>query len=115
MVFPTHGYRGATLWSPCPCAIPSGDALVGRRLVLTLAPGVDFDLDLVNARIRDGTKGKITPERRCKNSKPVVQLLQNRTSTFTKLKVLQEQEHLKITLENLSKTLFNPSSHTESV
>ena len=26
-----------------------------RRLVLTLAPGVDFDLDLVNARVRDGT------------------------------------------------------------
>ena len=67
MVFPTHGYRGATLWSPCPCAIPSSDALVGRRLhlgdalpwqrlVLTLALGVDFDLDLVNARIRDGTQ-----------------------------------------------------------
>jgi len=28
-----------------------------RRLVLTLTPGVDFDLDFVNARIRDGTKG----------------------------------------------------------
>ena len=26
-----------------------------RRLVLTLTPGVDFDLDLVNARIRNGT------------------------------------------------------------
>ena len=26
-----------------------------RRLVLTLTPGVDFDLDFVNARIRDGT------------------------------------------------------------
>ena len=27
----------------------------GRRLVLTLTLGVDFDLDFVNARIRDGT------------------------------------------------------------
>ena len=27
-----------------------------RRLVLTLTPGVDFDFDFVNARIRDGTK-----------------------------------------------------------
>jgi len=26
-----------------------------RRLVLTLTPGVDFDLDFVNARIQDGT------------------------------------------------------------
>ena len=26
-----------------------------RRLVLTLTSGVDFDLDLVNARVRDGT------------------------------------------------------------
>ena len=26
-----------------------------RRLVLTLTPDVDFDLDFVNARIRDGT------------------------------------------------------------
>ena len=26
-----------------------------QRLVLTLTPGVDFDLDFVNARIRDGT------------------------------------------------------------
>jgi len=26
-----------------------------QRLVLTLTPGIDFDLDLVNARIRDGT------------------------------------------------------------
>ena len=26
-----------------------------RRLVLTLTHGVDFDLDFVNARIRDGT------------------------------------------------------------
>jgi len=26
-----------------------------RRLVLTLTPGVDFDFDFVNARIRDGT------------------------------------------------------------
>ena len=26
-----------------------------QRLVLTLTPGVDFDLDLVNARVRDGT------------------------------------------------------------
>ena len=73
MVFPTHGYRGAVLWSPCPCAIPSGDALVGRRLhlfdalpwrrlVLTLTPAVDFDLDLVNARIRDGTEIKVVVE-----------------------------------------------------
>ena len=27
-----------------------------RRLVLTLTPGVDFDLDLVNTWIRDGTQ-----------------------------------------------------------
>jgi len=27
-----------------------------QRLVLTLTPGVDFDLDFVNARIRDNTK-----------------------------------------------------------
>ena len=27
----------------------------GRRLMLTLTPDVDFDLDFVNARIRDGT------------------------------------------------------------
>jgi len=27
-----------------------------QRLALTLTPGVDFDLDLVNARIRDGTQ-----------------------------------------------------------
>jgi len=27
-----------------------------QRLVLTLTPGVDFDLDFVNARIRDGTQ-----------------------------------------------------------
>ena len=27
-----------------------------RRLVLTLTSGVDFDLDFVNARIRDGTQ-----------------------------------------------------------
>ena len=27
-----------------------------RRLVLILTPGVDFDLDFVNARIRDGTQ-----------------------------------------------------------
>ena len=26
-----------------------------RRLVLTLTPGVNFDLDFLNARIRDGT------------------------------------------------------------
>jgi len=26
-----------------------------RRLVLTLTPDVDFDIDFVNARIRDGT------------------------------------------------------------
>ena len=26
-----------------------------RRLMLTLSPDVDFDLDFVNARIRDGT------------------------------------------------------------
>jgi len=26
-----------------------------RRFVLTLTPGVDFDLDFVNARLRDGT------------------------------------------------------------
>jgi len=26
-----------------------------QRLVLTLTPGVDFDLDLVNARVWDGT------------------------------------------------------------
>jgi len=32
-----------------------GVSLPRRRLVLTLTPGVDFDLDLVNARIRDGT------------------------------------------------------------
>ena len=30
MVFPTHGYRGAALWSPCPCAIPSWRHPVGR-------------------------------------------------------------------------------------
>ena len=29
-----------------------------QRLALTLTPGVDFDLDLVNARIRDGTELK---------------------------------------------------------
>ena len=61
------------------------------------------------------SKGKITPERRCKNSKSVVQLLQNCTGTFTKIKVFLKQAHLKIPLENLSKTLFNPSSHTENV
>jgi len=27
-----------------------------RRLMLTLTPDVDFDLDFVNARIRDGTQ-----------------------------------------------------------
>jgi len=27
-----------------------------RHLVLTLSPGVDFDLDFINARIRDGTQ-----------------------------------------------------------
>ena len=27
-----------------------------RRLVLSLTPGVDFDLDFLNARIRDGTQ-----------------------------------------------------------
>ena len=81
-VFPTHGYRGTTLWLPCFSTVWSGDALVGRRLhlgdalpwrrlflvtlalsvssprrrlVLTLTPGVDFDLDLVNSRVRDGT------------------------------------------------------------
>ena len=27
-----------------------------RRLVLNWTPGVDFDLDLINARIRDGTQ-----------------------------------------------------------
>ena len=32
-----------------------GDALPRRRLVLTLTPGVDFELDFVNARIRDDT------------------------------------------------------------
>ena len=30
--------------------------------MLTLTPGVDFDLDFVNARIRDGTKLKETVE-----------------------------------------------------
>jgi len=60
-------------------------------------------------------KGKITPEKKMQELKPVVQLLQNRTSTFTKIKVFLEQAHLKIPLENLSKTQFNPSSHTESV
>jgi len=59
--------------------------------------------------------GKITPERRCKNSKPVVQLQQNHTSTFTKIKALLEQAHLKICLRNLSKTHSNPSSHKENV
>ena len=29
-----------------------------QRLVLTLTPRVDFDLDLVNARVRDGTRPK---------------------------------------------------------
>ena len=93
MVFPTHGYRGETLWLPCFCDIwpwrrPTwvtpwlGDAFTWvtpylddasfrrrpasamlalgvssprRRLMLTLTPRVDFDLDFVNARIRDGT------------------------------------------------------------
>ena len=32
-----------------------------RRLVLTLTSGVDFDLDLVNARVWDGTRTKVTP------------------------------------------------------
>ena len=34
MVFPTHGYRGTTLWLPCFYTVWSGDALVGRRLDL---------------------------------------------------------------------------------
>ena len=29
--------------------------------MLTLTPGVDFDLDLVNARVRDGTIAKMFP------------------------------------------------------
>ena len=33
-----------------------------RRLVLTLTPGIDFDLDFVNARIRDGTRGFLIKE-----------------------------------------------------
>jgi len=32
-----------------------GVSSLRRRLVLTLTPGVDVDLDFVNARIRDGT------------------------------------------------------------
>ena len=35
-----------------------GASLPRRRLVLTLTPGVDFNLDLVNIRIRDGTSIK---------------------------------------------------------
>ena len=35
-----------------------------RRLVLTLTPGVDFDLDFVNARIRDGTQAPPVLSRR---------------------------------------------------
>ena len=49
MVFPTHGYRGAALWSPCPCVIPSwrrpisatpylGDAFSWRGLYLASPP-----------------------------------------------------------------------------
>ena len=34
MVFPTHGYRGTTLWLPCFYTVWPGDALVGRRLHL---------------------------------------------------------------------------------
>ena len=34
MVFPTHGYRGTTLWLPCFSNVWSGAALVGRRLHL---------------------------------------------------------------------------------
>ena len=67
MVFPTHGYRGATLRLPCFCDIlpwrrPAwamlalGVASPGRRLMLTFSPDVDFDLDFVNARIRDDTQ-----------------------------------------------------------
>ena len=56
-------------------------------------------------------KGKITPERRCKNSKPVAQLQQNRTSTFTKIKALLEQSHLKIFLKNLQKLIQSFLSH----
>jgi len=57
-------------------------------------------------------KGNITPERICKNSKTVAQLQQNSTSTFTKIKALLEQAHLKIFLKNLSKTHSNTSSRT---
>jgi len=32
-----------------------GVSSLRRRLMLTLTPGVDFDFDFVNARIRDGT------------------------------------------------------------
>jgi len=36
--------------------LPLGVSSPRRRLVLTSTPGVDFDLDFVNARIRDGTQ-----------------------------------------------------------
>ena len=70
MVFPTHGQLGSSAVVTLPLchsilATPSwaapylgdallGDALPGRRLTLATLY-VDFDLDFVNARVRDGT------------------------------------------------------------
>ena len=95
MVFPTHGYRGTTLWLPCFSTVWSGDTLVGRRLhlgdalpwrrlflvtlalsvsspmrrlVLTLTSSVDFDLDLVNARVRDGTPAEVWDGATCRDT-----------------------------------------------
>ena len=71
MVFPTHRCQGVALWSPCFCVIPPWRHPARRRLILATlplgdpcawrhptwaTPYVDFDLDFVNARVRDGTK-----------------------------------------------------------
>jgi len=72
MVFPTHGCRGVALWSPCFCVIPPwrcfllatlplGDACAWRHPTwatpyVDFDLDTDFDLDFVNARVRDGTR-----------------------------------------------------------
>jgi len=61
-------------------------------------------------------KGKITLEKKMQELKTSSSICCRTAPTLSpKIKVFLEKAHFKIPLKNLSKTLFNPSSHIESV